>query len=209
MPLDWAATQGNLAEVLVGIGTRTGDPARWREALGLAEAALEVFEAAEALHHAAKARERHDAIRAKLMDDAPPDRWRRAGRVRCRCRSARTAPRAGGRIGQAGGGRRSAVGGVDPVRRRHALLRHPLDPPLGSAGPRGNSVAAGTAVRRRPPRHPACPPEHLAPRSRSAATTLSPPSSRAEFSRPANPGASAARVRPRPGRTRGFGRAGL
>jgi hypothetical protein len=41
-------------------------------ALGLPEAALEVCEAAGAPHYAAKAREQHDAIHAKLMDGAQP-----------------------------------------------------------------------------------------------------------------------------------------
>ena len=72
MPLAWALTQSNLARAVAEIGTRTGDPARWREALGLAEAALEVFEAAGAPHYAVKAREQRDAIRAKLTKDAHP-----------------------------------------------------------------------------------------------------------------------------------------
>ena len=71
-PLGWAMTQSKLAEVVAEIGTRTGAPARWREALGLAEAALGVCEAAGASHYAARARERCNAIRAMLMDGAHP-----------------------------------------------------------------------------------------------------------------------------------------
>jgi hypothetical protein len=72
VPLDWAWTQASLGAAVAEIGTRTGDPARWREALGLAEAALEVSEAAGAPHFAAKVREHRDAIRAKLMDGVHP-----------------------------------------------------------------------------------------------------------------------------------------
>ena len=66
--LGWAWTQTGLAKTVAEIGARTGDPARWREVLGFAEAALEVFEAAGASHRAAEARGARDAIRAKLMD---------------------------------------------------------------------------------------------------------------------------------------------
>ncbi len=50
------------------IGTRVGDLSRLQEALGLAEAALEVFEAAGASRYMAIVGNRCAAIRAKLAD---------------------------------------------------------------------------------------------------------------------------------------------
>jgi hypothetical protein len=66
VPLDWTMTTENLALAEEARGDRTGDAARWRAALGHAEAAMEVYQEAGAAFYMEGATHLPDRLRGKL-----------------------------------------------------------------------------------------------------------------------------------------------